>query len=210
MHRLTHMPLPFTQPRHGIDMLGRDALLLGQLLTTLAAFAAAVYPAPPAPLITGALLELVADPRVAAHQQPGVRRAALGAAAQALRALPPAWLAGAVAGGQGGGARLVELLAWLRRWTGAKTLTVRRRVHTVCKVIQPTWHTATVFESDPDDTCRQLAGACGALQAQLAAAASHVLSSAPPGPADLQGGVAAAARGLSALALPGGGVLKAT
>lgn len=75
----------------------------------------------------------------------------------------------------------------------------------------PHQHTSgTVHESDPDHTCRQLAEACGALQTHVAAQASHVLAtSGTHAPPDLQAGVVAAANGLSALVLPGGGVLRA-
>ncbi len=106
-------------------MLGRDFLLLTHLLSTLGTFVTAVAPASETALVAGALLELLADPAVENHPQPSVRRAALAAAARVLQALPPAWVAGVIQGqGVGGGAgggvegRLVELLEWVRQWTG--------------------------------------------------------------------------------------------
>lgn len=104
-------------------MLGRDFVLLSHLLTTLGTFVTAVTPSSETALVAGALLELLADPAVASHAQPAVRRAALGAAARVLQGLPAAWLAGVIqrgGRGLGGGSegRLVELLEWLREWTG--------------------------------------------------------------------------------------------
>jgi len=73
-------------PVHGVDLFGRDALLLGRLLATLGAFAEAAAPAPAGAGVAAAVLELLAAPGVHAHPQPFVRRSALVAASQARRA----------------------------------------------------------------------------------------------------------------------------
>jgi len=70
-------------PVHGVDLFGRDALLLGRLLATLGAFAECAAPAPAAAGVAAAVLELLAAPGVHAHPQPFVRRSALVAASQA-------------------------------------------------------------------------------------------------------------------------------
>eukprot|EP00887_Chlorella_sp_A99_P006750 scaffold3.g6750.t1 len=96
---------------HGIDMFGRDAFLLGKLLTTLGAFLEASAHSPQAAALAAATVEFLRAERVHAHPEPFV-----------MAAVPPAQLASAMLPGVGGGdardAALLSRLEWLRDWTG--------------------------------------------------------------------------------------------
>ncbi|KAG2494834.1 hypothetical protein HYH03_007074 [Edaphochlamys debaryana] len=188
--------------KHGVDLLGRDAPLLGRLLGTLAAFAEAAAGSGALPPLAGATLELLRAEQVHKHPEPYVRRAALLAAGQVLAQLPPpsvaAALLGAAAGGGGGagaggggggasgGGALAERLEWVAGWSRG------------------------VAEGDVDPHCRMMAQAVVNLQADLASrslaylqeAAAAAPALAPSLPSlDL----AATARMLSSGGLGGGG-----
>ncbi len=149
--------------RHGVDLLGRDAAVLGRLLTTLAAFAECAGPCLPGAQVAAATLELVRAPAVHGSPSPFVRRCALAAAAAAAGAVPPAVVAGAAlaaveaeaaggrpdAGGAAGDAALLDRLAWARAW--AERVAYRG--------------------DDPDPQCRLLAAAAAAGFESLAARA---------------------------------------
>ncbi|KAK9822493.1 hypothetical protein WJX81_003452 [Elliptochloris bilobata] len=140
---------------HGVDLFGRDALLLGRLLTTLGTLVECAAPAPVTAHLAAAVLELLSAPSVHAHPQPFVRRSALVAASQVVGALPSARLAGALAGGPGGESDLGLLtrLEWLRGWA------------------------ARAAQADEDGHCRLLASACLSMQGRLAAEALAVMDS---------------------------------
>ncbi|GBF95877.1 hypothetical protein Rsub_08468 [Raphidocelis subcapitata] len=137
------------EPRHGVDLFGRDSLLLGRLLTTLGTFMECVDQAPAAAPLAAGVLELLRAPQVHAHPQVFVRRCALMAAAQVVSHLPPARLAGAAIGGRGDAvdAQLVDRLQWLQHWASGAAA------------------------SEADEHCRLLAAGCVALQAQLSSEA---------------------------------------
>ncbi len=144
--------------RHGVDLFGRDGLLLGRLLTTLSTFAECVAQTHTAIPLAAGTLELVRAPQVSASEQPFVRRSALLAAAQVVSSLPPARLAGALVehGADAQDAVLVERLQWLQTWaTGAAA-------------------------GDTDENCRLLAAAVVGMQAQLASASMAALQTLPP------------------------------
>jgi hypothetical protein len=114
--------------RHGVDLFGRDAAVLGRLLTTLATFADAAGACLPGAQVAAATLELVRAPAVHGSASPFVRRCALAATAAAVGAVPPAVIAGAALkaaddarsgggdGSPGGDAALLDRLAWARAW----------------------------------------------------------------------------------------------
>ncbi|GAX82969.1 hypothetical protein CEUSTIGMA_g10396.t1 [Chlamydomonas eustigma] len=83
--------------RPGMDLLHRDALLLGRLLATLASFSEFVANAPVALGLASACMELLKSPDVHKHQDAYVRRAALLAAGQVLASLPRERVAAALA-----------------------------------------------------------------------------------------------------------------
>ncbi|KAG2442491.1 hypothetical protein HXX76_002577 [Chlamydomonas incerta] len=154
--------------KHGVDLLGRDHMVLGRLLAVLGGFAEAAAGSPAAPPLANATLELLRSPQVHEHPEPFVRRAALLAAGQVLGHLPPAAVAAALlgAGGAGGagalaaglpggvggdgpgssrdGGGLGERLEWVAGWS--------RRV----------------AAEDGDPHCRLMAQACVNLQSDLA------------------------------------------
>ncbi|GLC37986.1 hypothetical protein PLESTB_000449000 [Pleodorina starrii] len=156
--------------KHGVDLLGRDHMLLGRLLATLATFAEAAAGSGAMTPLANATLELIRSPQVHAHPEPYVRRASLLAAGQVLAQLPPAAVAGALLGGSGasrdlqrgllgaavggfggaggggggGGGGLAERLEWVADW---------------CR---------SLADGDVDPHCRMMAQACVNLQADLA------------------------------------------
>lgn len=83
----------------GIDLFGRDFVVLGRLLGTIGTFVECSGHSLQTPRLAAALLELLQAPAVAGHPEAFVRRAALMAGAQVLTALPPAALAGPAVGG---------------------------------------------------------------------------------------------------------------
>ena len=102
---------------HGMDLFGRDTALLGRLLTTLAALAAAAAPAREGALVAAALLQLALSPAVADSPAPYVRRCALAATAAAAASLRPA----AVEGDDGLARSLRSARAWAARVAAADT-----------------------------------------------------------------------------------------
>ncbi|KAK9868756.1 hypothetical protein WJX84_007936 [Apatococcus fuscideae] len=140
--------------RHGVDLFGRDSWLLGQLLLTLGTFAECTSPAPATVQLSGALVELLRTPAVHRHPEAYVRRAALIAVSQVIRAMPPSRLAGAIlasdsnaSSGDGQDVAVVERLEWVRQFA------------------------RDTASADADPECRMLGAACSSLQAQLAGAA---------------------------------------
>jgi telomere length regulation protein len=55
--------------KHGVDLFGRDSLLLGRLLTVLGAFVEAAAATPAALPLSAGLLELVKAPQVSGHKE---------------------------------------------------------------------------------------------------------------------------------------------
>ena len=156
------------QPRHGVDLFGRDALLLGRLLATLGTFMECAKDAPPAAPLAAGLLELLRAPEVHAHAEAYVRRCALAAAAQVAACLPAARLAGAAVGGGRGDAAdeaLVGRLEWMRGWA------------------------AEAAARDPDESCRLLAAGAAALHARLASEALAAAEALPDADALDPGGL---------------------
>ncbi|KAK9822319.1 hypothetical protein WJX74_006980 [Apatococcus lobatus] len=143
-----------SKERHGVDLFGRDCWLLGRLLLTLGTLTECASPAPATVQLSGALVELIRSPAVHQHAEPFVRRAALVAASQVIRAIPPSSLAGAILGSKttasGGSAQdmvVMERLHWVQQWA------------------------KETASEDADPECRMLGAACTSLQARLAGAA---------------------------------------
>ncbi|CAL8463180.1 g2714 [Coccomyxa elongata] len=139
------------QERHGVDLFGRDALLLGRIITCQGTFVECAAPAAVTLRLAAALLELLAAREVHAHPEPTVRRSALIAVSQVMGAMPAAGLAGLLSGGGVAEGTLVDRLEWVRGWTEATAA------------------------ADSDSDCRVLAGACRSLQGKLAQEAMQAL-----------------------------------
>ncbi|KAF8067273.1 Telo2 [Scenedesmus sp. PABB004] len=142
---------------HGIDLFGRDALLLGRLLTVLGTFVEAAGETPAAVPLAAGLLEVLRAGEVSGHKEVFVRRAVLVAASQVVRHLPPARLAGAMVGRESDATDrvLVERLQWLLGWARATAA------------------------GDADEHCRLLAAGCVAWQVELSEGAMAALEHMP-------------------------------
>ncbi len=55
--------MSITVRRHGVDLLGRDSLVLGRMLATLGSFSQAAAASPAAPALAAATLELLKAPQ---------------------------------------------------------------------------------------------------------------------------------------------------
>ncbi|KAL6767586.1 hypothetical protein ACKKBF_B35845 [Auxenochlorella protothecoides x Auxenochlorella symbiontica] len=152
---------------HGIDLFGRDAFLLGRLLTTLGTFLEATAGHVESAGLTAATLELVRCEAVHAHAEPYVRRAAVLAVAQAVTSLPPGILARAMLSTTSapGDSMLVHQLEWAGAWLDE------------------------VHGRDSDDTCRGMAEATQKLRAHLAGQAALELRGAAGASSLLEHGV---------------------
>ncbi|KFM27675.1 Telomere length regulation protein TEL2-like protein [Auxenochlorella protothecoides] len=152
---------------HGIDLFGRDAFLLGRLLTTLGTFLEATAGHVESAGLTSATLELVRCEAVHAHAEPYVRRAAVLAVAQAVTSLPPGILARAMLSTTSapGDSMLVHQLEWAGAWLDE------------------------VHGRDSDDTCRGMAEATQKLRAHLAGQAALELRGAAGASSLLEHGV---------------------
>eukprot|EP00879_Flechtneria_rotunda_P019452 GHRR01020431.1.p1 GENE.GHRR01020431.1~~GHRR01020431.1.p1 ORF type:complete len:328 (+),score=126.87 GHRR01020431.1:473-1456(+) len=142
---------------HGIDLFGRDSLLLGRLLTVLGTFVEAAAATPAAVPLSVGLLEMLKAQQVSEHNEVFVRRCALVAAAQVVRHLPPARLAGAMVGRQQDvqDQVLVERLQWLMAWA------------------------QNIATFDVDEHCSMLAAGCCAWYVELAEGAMAALEHMP-------------------------------
>jgi telomere length regulation protein len=82
--------------KHGVDLFGRDAYLLGKLLTTLGTFIECCSGTTSAQPLALATMELLHIPRIHDHPEPFVRRAALLLAGHVVsQGVPPSLLASA-------------------------------------------------------------------------------------------------------------------
>ncbi|GMH33223.1 hypothetical protein BSKO_01057 [Bryopsis sp. KO-2023] len=140
--------------RHGVDLFGRDHMLLARLLVTLGTFAQCTSQTSVSAEMALLTLELISSPGIQNHPEPVIRKSALSAAFQVLSGLPPARVAAATLGvgrGDAGDKMLAERLEWLRGWASG------------------------VASSDHDGTCRLLASGCVHLQAEVASKAMEFL-----------------------------------
>ena len=172
--------------RHGVDLLGRDSVVLGRLLTTLAGFAAAAGPCTASAALAGAVLELVQADRVFRSDAPYVRRCALAAAATVVACLPPSRVASACLAADGGGgdagdAALGARLKWARTWAAGEA------VHNV------------------DPQAAALAAACVATYDEVAARA---LAAPGEGAGALSGDADPVGRQISNVVIPGAACLR--
>ncbi len=158
----------------GLDLLGRDTLLLGRLLATLAAFSEHASGTAVALPLANATLELLSSCQVHSNADVYVRRAALLAAGQVVASLMPQHVATALLSGRGevdqsrghhlarrggggrssavGDERLLQRLDWVQGW-------VREAA-----------------AGDVDETCRMMAEACVNIQAGVAAKALETIT----------------------------------
>ncbi|XP_031251325.1 telomere length regulation protein TEL2 homolog [Pistacia vera] len=141
----------FDKKRHGVDLLGRDFIVLGKLIYMLGVCIKCASMHPEASALAPALLEMLKSREVCRHKEAYVRRAVLFAASCVLVALHPSFVASALLEGN---ADLSSGLEWIRSWA------------------------LDVVDSDTDRDCYTLAMSCLQLHAEVALQASRALESA--------------------------------
>ncbi|KAJ0048574.1 hypothetical protein Pint_15630 [Pistacia integerrima] len=141
----------FDKKRHGVDLLGRDFIVLGKLIYMLGVCIKCASMHPEASALAPALLEMLKSREVCHHKEAYVRRAVLFAASCVLVALHPSFVASALLEGN---ADLSSGLEWIRSWA------------------------LDVVDSDTDRDCYTLAMSCLQLHAEVALQASRALESA--------------------------------
>ncbi|KAL2932917.1 Telomere length regulation protein TEL2-like protein [Bienertia sinuspersici] len=141
----------FDKKSHGVDLLGRDFLVLGKLIYMLGVCIKCTALHPEASALAPPLLDLLSTREVCHHKEPYVRRSALFAASCCLTALHPTFIASALMEGNEEVSRGLE---WVRAWA------------------------LQIAESDTDRECCTMAMACLQLHAEMSFQASRALGSA--------------------------------
>nr|XP_027190289.1 telomere length regulation protein TEL2 homolog isoform X2 [Cicer arietinum] len=141
----------FDKKRHGVDLLGRDFIVLGKLIYMLGVCMKSAAMHPEASVLAPSLLDMLRSREVCHHQEAYVRRAVLFAAACILIALHPAYVSSALLEGN---AEISIGLEWIRTWA------------------------LEVADSDTDKECYMMAMTCLQLHAEMALQTSRALESA--------------------------------
>ncbi|XP_042515891.1 telomere length regulation protein TEL2 homolog isoform X2 [Macadamia integrifolia] len=103
----------FDKKRHGVDLLGRDFIVLGKLIYMLGVCMRCVAMHPEAMALAPALLDMLSSREVSHHVEAYVRRSVLFAALCILVALHPSFVASALVEGN---AEISKGLEWIRTW----------------------------------------------------------------------------------------------
>ncbi|KAL0342365.1 UNVERIFIED_CONTAM: Telomere length regulation protein TEL2 [Sesamum calycinum] len=140
----------YDKKRHGVDLLGRDFIVLGKLIYMLGVCIKCAAMHPEASVLASPLLDMLRSREISHHAEAYVRRSVLFAASCVLSALHPSYVATAVVEGN---IEISEGLEWVRIWA------------------------LQVAESDTDRECHTLAMACLQLHAEMALQASRALES---------------------------------
>ncbi|KAF5956216.1 hypothetical protein HYC85_003441 [Camellia sinensis] len=140
----------FDKKRHGIDLLGRDFIVLGKLIYMLGVCMKCTAMHPEASAIAPALIDMLSSREICQHAEAYVRRSVLFAASCILVALHPSYVASSLIEGS---PEISKGLEWVRTWA-------------LC-----------VAESDTDRECYTLAVTCLQLHAEMALQASRALES---------------------------------
>ncbi|XP_049356523.1 uncharacterized protein LOC125821156 isoform X1 [Solanum verrucosum] len=140
----------FDKKRHGVDLLGRDFIVLGKFIYMLGVCMKCSAMHPEASILASPLLELLRSREISHHVEAYVRRSVLFTASCILISLHPSSVAAAVVEGD---SELSKGLEWIRNWA----------LH--------------IAESDTDRECYTLAMTCLQLHAEMALQTSRVLES---------------------------------
>ncbi|KAL7161768.1 hypothetical protein ACSBR2_042276 [Camellia fascicularis] len=140
----------FDKKRHGIDLLGRDFIVLGKLICMLGVCMKCTAMHPEASAVAPALIDMLSSREICHHAEAYVRRSVLFAASCILVALHPSYVASSLVEGS---PEISKGLEWVRTWA----------LH--------------VAESDTDRECYTLAVTCLQLHAEMALQASRALES---------------------------------
>lgn len=141
----------FDKKRHGVDLLGRDFLVLGKLIYMLGVCMKCAALHPEASALAPLLLDLLRSREVCQHREAYVRKAVLFAASCILVALHPSNVASSLVEGN---LELSNGLEWVRTWA----------LH--------------VADSDTDRECYTMAMTCLQLHSEMALQATRALESA--------------------------------
>ncbi|KAL9225128.1 hypothetical protein vseg_001086 [Gypsophila vaccaria] len=141
----------FDKKSHGVDLIGRDFIVLGKLIYMLGVCMRCMALHPEASALAPPLLDMLSSREVCRHKEAYVRRSALFAASCTLIALHPSFIASALIEGNHDISRGLE---WVRTWA------------------------LQIAESDTDRECCTTAMACLQLHAEMSLQASRALESA--------------------------------
>lgn len=141
----------FDKKRHGVDLLGRDFIVLGKLIYMLGVCMRCVSMHPEASALAPSLLDMLRSREICHHKEAYVRRAVLFAASSVLVSLHPSFVASTLTEGN---LEVSKGLEWVRTWA------------------------LDVAESDTDRECYTMAVSCLRIHAEMALQASRVLESA--------------------------------
>ncbi|XP_074344704.1 uncharacterized protein LOC141683837 isoform X2 [Apium graveolens] len=141
----------FDKKRHGVDLLGRDFIVLGKLVYMLGVCMKSAAMHPEASALALPLMDMLSSRTLCHHVESYVRRSVLFAASCIVVALHPSYVASALVEGNSDFSKGLE---WIRTWA----------LH--------------VAESDTDRDCYTMAMACLQLHAEMALQASRAMESA--------------------------------
>ncbi|ESQ45708.1 hypothetical protein EUTSA_v10010098mg [Eutrema salsugineum] len=140
----------FDKKRHGVDLLGRDFVVLGKLVHMLGVCMQCASIHPEASALAISLLDMLQRREVCNHPEAYVRRAVLFAASSVLVALHPSYIVSALVEGN---LELSRALEWIRTWA------------------------MQIADSDIDRDCYTMALSCLQLHAEMALQTSRALES---------------------------------
>ncbi|KAI5083844.1 hypothetical protein GOP47_0000013 [Adiantum capillus-veneris] len=137
----------YDKQQHGVDLIGRDFIVLGRLICMLGVCMECVSLHPEACILAGGLLSMLRSKHISGHPEVYVRRATLYAVSRVMISLHPSHVKNAISGGD------VEIgtgLEWIRRWA------------------------IEVAENDTDQECSSMAMACLHIHSELVLQASRL------------------------------------
>lgn len=140
----------FDKRRHGVDLLGRDFIVLGKLIYMLGICMKCAAMHPEASVLASSLLDMFSSRAISLHKEAYVRRAVLFAASCTLVALQPSYVASALSEGNSG---ICNGLEWIRTFA------------------------LQVAEADVDRDCYTMAMNCLQLHSEMALQVSRALES---------------------------------
>ncbi|KAG7560109.1 Telomere length regulation protein conserved domain [Arabidopsis thaliana x Arabidopsis arenosa] len=140
----------FDKKRHGVDLLGRDFVVLGKLVHMLGVCMQCASMHPEASALAISLLDMLQRREVSNHPEAYVRRAVLFAASSVLVALHPSYIVSTLVEGN---LDLSRALEWIRTWA------------------------LQIADSDIDRDCYTMALSCLQLHAEMALQTSRALES---------------------------------
>ncbi|KAJ9163853.1 hypothetical protein P3X46_023481 [Hevea brasiliensis] len=141
----------FDKKRHGVDLLGRDFIVLGKLIYMLGTCMRCASMHPEASALAPPLLDMLRSREICHHKEVYVRKAVLFAASSILVSLHPSYVASAITEGN---LEVSKGLEWIRLWA------------------------LDIVESDVDKECYMMAMSCLQLHAEMALQASRAIETA--------------------------------